>query len=455
MKRWTPPALLFAACCLRCSLAASDLAIDPAKIIGESSNFLKKHEPEMSESEQAVYEKVAPILAARPAFALKVLNAMTASSDPNARSSPAFEFMMANAVYVAGDYPLAEAKYKSAVERNPSFIRAWNNLGVLYYVQDRYAEAVPCFSRSVTLGDHDPTTFGLLGNSFEKSGNAVSAEMAYMQALAGDPANINWTEGLLRIYLAEKQHAKAETLVQTLLKNHPREPRYWQTYATLLISCDRKMEAIALMDRMRATGLALTEDLALLADLYVEQRMTSDALATFARLAAVQPLLAEQKLLRFANVLIAEKVWSDAATVLGVLGKTQLSVPGRIACREARVELEIARKNWPVAKEELELIIKEAPSNGNAWIGLGRVYLADTEQAKAAEAFEHAYKLPESSYRASLALANIEFKNRRYVQCLGYLEHALGIQKSTTVENFRDQVKNLIPQEKLSTLSNL
>ena len=130
----------------------------------------------------------------------------------------------------------------------------------------------------------------------------------------------------------------------------------------------------------------------------------------------------------------------------------QLSPTGKVACREAKVELEIARKNWPGAKGELELLIKEVPSNGNAWIGLGRVYLADAEQSKATEAFEHAFQIPESSYRASIALANMEFKNRRYGQCVAYLEHALSLQKSAAVENFRDQVRNLIPQEKLSTL---
>jgi tetratricopeptide (TPR) repeat protein len=431
--------------------APRDPAIDPQKIISESGK-LETHEPEMNESEQAVYAKVAPILATRPAFALKLLKTMMASTEGEAdtKPSPAFEFMLANALYVAGEYPEAEAKYKSAVDRNPTFIRAWNNLGVLYYAQDRFEEAVPCFSTAVTLGDHDAMTFGLLGNSFEKTGNTVSAEMAYMQALAGDPANISWTEGLLRIFLSGKQHAKAETLLQTLLTNHPREPGYWQAYAELLVSCDRKTEAIALLDRMRATGLAHVEDLVFLGDLCAERRMTAEALTTFQTVAASQPLLAEQRLLQFVRTLIAEKDWSDAALVLQALAQTPLSAPGRIASREARIELKIGRKEWAGAKEELELLTQEAPSDGNAWIDLGRVYLADAEQSKATDAFERAYRLPESSYRASLALATVEFKSRRYIQCLNYLEHALSIQKSATVENFRDQVRNLIPKEKLS-----
>ena len=95
---------------------------------------------------------------------------------------------------------------------------------MLYYAANRFAEAVPCFSKSVTLGDRDPTTFGLLGYCLEQLGNVVSAEMAYMQALSGDPANTDWMEGLLRIYIQGKQHGRAESLVKNLIKEHPQKP---------------------------------------------------------------------------------------------------------------------------------------------------------------------------------------------------------------------------------------
>jgi tetratricopeptide (TPR) repeat protein len=429
---------------------ASVSTIDHARIIAGSSDLLKQQEPEMSPSEQAVYEKVAPILERRPAFALKLLTAMSTSSDPDQKPSPAFEFMAGNAFYSAGRYPEAEAKYRNAVERNPGFTRAWNNLGVLYYLQDRYADAVPCFSKSVSLGDRDPTTFGLLANSFEKSGNTVSAETAYMQALAADPANVSWMEGLLRIYMAGHQQAKAETLVRTLLKEHPGEARYWLAYVNLLLSAGRKMEATALLERMSATGLARDEDILLLGDLYAGQKMTPDALATFGRVLASQPELAEQKLLCYARVLNAEKAWMDALLVLDALSRTKLSPSGRIACLEIRADLEVGRNDWGTARRELEALLKEAPANGTAWLGLGRVCLAEAEPAKAVEAFEQAYRIPDSSYRASVELANIEYKNRHYKDCLAYLDHALGIQPSPALGNFRDQVRKLIPPEEPS-----
>jgi tetratricopeptide (TPR) repeat protein len=422
--------------------------IDAAAIIHGSGDFLKKLEPEMTESEQSVYDKVAPILSRRPEFALKLLKSMAGTTpDGASKPTPAFEFMLGNAFYSVNDFPEAEKKYRSAVDRNPAFVKAWKNLGVLYYVQDRYAEAAPCFSRGVALGDRDPTTFGLFGTSLEKTGNTVSAESAYMQALSADPANLNWTEGLLRLYLADKQEGKAETLVQTLLKAHPRETKYGLTYLTLLLNSHRKLEAIALLQRMSETGLAREEDEALLADLYAAQGMTAEALATLERLAVSQPELAGQKRLRFARSLIAARNWSVASTVLETLSHAPQSSPRRIAYLEARVELELARKNWIEAKSEIQMLLKEAPQSGSAWMQLGRVHLAETEEAEAVAAFEHAREIPESAYRASLELANIACKNRRYAQCLGHLDHALGIQRSPAVQNFRNQIRNLVASE--------
>jgi tetratricopeptide (TPR) repeat protein len=441
--------LLLATWCLGCGGGALGAApLDGGRLIEESSQLQKAPEPEMTDAERAVYDKVAPILATKPAFALKLLKAMTASATADAKPSPAFEFMLGNAYYAAGNYPDAETKYRSAVDRNPTFVRAWSNLGVLYHVQKRHADAMPCFSKAVTLGNREATTFGLFGNSLEKIGNTVSAEMAYMQALAAEPDNASWSEGLLRIYIAEKQYAKAETVVRALLANHPADPRYWATYAQLLLSAGRKLEAMALLERMSVTGLTREADLVLLADLYAEQRMTTEALATFRRVAATQPELAERRLLLLVKSLSGERLWDRAIAVLDALAQSPETPQSRVARLETRAELELARSNPLEAKRAFEALIAEAPANGNAWIGLGRVHLAEAEPTKAIEAFEHAYEIPESSYRASIELSNIEFKNHNYERCLRFLDHALGIRRTAAVENFRDEIKNLIPLEK-------
>ena len=138
----------------------------------------------MTAGEYAIYEKVMTLQETRPEFALKLLEAMMSDDEP---PSPAFEFILGNVYYAAGQNERSEKRYRNAVERYPTFLRAWSNLGLLYYTTNRYTEAVPCSSRAVVLGDREPLTFGLLGYSLEKEGNLVSAEMAYMQVWAVIP----------------------------------------------------------------------------------------------------------------------------------------------------------------------------------------------------------------------------------------------------------------------------
>src|ERR1035438_10118382 len=130
---------------------AAEASVNPKRIINESSSFLKEREPEMTEEEYALYQKVVTMLSSNPEFALKLLEAMITDKEP---PSPAFEFILGNAYYAAGMNDKSEANYRSAVKRYPTFLRAWVNLGVLYYSTERYNEGAPLpveFARGAAL----------------------------------------------------------------------------------------------------------------------------------------------------------------------------------------------------------------------------------------------------------------------------------------------------------------
>jgi tetratricopeptide (TPR) repeat protein len=419
--------------------AGSNPQLDPKRIINESSGFLKEREPEMTAEEYALYEKVATMLPTQPEFALKLLEAMVNEKEP---PSPAFQFILGNVYFSTGQADRAEASYRNAISRYPTFLRGWSNLGVLYYTADKFAEAIPCFSKSITLGDRDPTTFGLLGYCLERTGNVVAAEMAYMQALAGDPASANWMEGLLRIYVQGKQFGRAESLVKNLIKDHPTETRHWLTYANILLADNRRLEAIALLEASAATRVAGTEELTLLADLYAEQGLYREALAVYQKVLVPSPALGERKLLSFGQALIAGGRWQEAQAVLASLPK-ELTPEGRLTCFQARSDLFAAQKKWPEARQELQELLKLAPLNGKALLSLGFTYAAEGDSPRATFAFEAAAETPGGAYRACLELANIELRNRHYDKCVEYLEKALHIEKTAAIEDYLARVKTL------------
>jgi tetratricopeptide (TPR) repeat protein len=329
------------------------------------------------------------------------------------------------------------------VKRFPSFLRAWVNLGALYYSTERYPEAIPCLSKAVVLGDRDSTTFGMLGYCLEKVGNVVSAEMAYMQALSGDPSNTDWKESLLRICVAGKQFPRAESLVKNIIKERPTDVQFWLVYANILISEGRKLDATVLLETAVGMGVANTEELSLLGDLYADQGLVPEATGTYGKVVAVSSEVGEPKLLRFAEVLISDGKLKEAQDVLAGLSP-KISPSGRVELLQDRADILAAQKRWPEARHELEGLLALAPLNGRALLSLGRAYAAEDDLPRASFAFESASQVSGTAYMACLELANIELKSRHYPRAVDYLEKALNIQKTDAVEDYLARVKSLI-----------
>jgi len=428
---------------LRGTEAAKPPSTDTKALVKASGSFLHDREPEMTGEEYALYEQVVTMLTSNPDFAVRMLEGMMNSKEP---PSPAFEFILGNAYYAANQPDRAEKSYRHAVDRYPSFVRAWKNLGVLHYTAGRFGEAVKCFTKAVTLGDREPTTFGLLAYSLEKEGNTVSAEMAYLQALGGDPESPDWKEGLLRIYVDGRQYGRAEPLIRSLIREKPTEARLWLNYAGILISDHRKLEAMALLETAQAAGAAGPDELGLLGDLYAEQGLATEAVATYARILTPARPRGEQKLLNYARVLTAADRYPEAEQTLATI-KGDLTPAARLELLQARADLLVARKRWPEARQEIESLLALAPLNGRALLTLGRTHLEEADLPRAAFAFEAAYRIPAASYQASLELANIELKNRHYAKSVAYLEHALSLQKSDAVEDYLARVKSLVPSD--------
>lgn len=419
------------------------LALDPKRIINQSNSFLKEREPEMNAEDYAIYVKVVDMIGTNPDLAVRMLEAMMTEKEP---PSPAFAFILGNAYYGANRLDLAEKYYRSAVDRFPTFIRGWDNLGILYYTSQRFGDAATCLAKAIALGDHDPVTFGLLGYCLERQGDVVASEMAYLQALGGDPGNTDWREGLSRIYMAGRQYGRAESLVRNLIREQPAEKRFWLALASVLIAEDKKVEATVLLETAAGAGVAGTDELLLLGDLYTEQHLAAEAVATYQKVLATAPDRGEAKLIQYARALIAVGELPEAERALAAI-KDRVTPEGRPAYLQARADLLLAGKRWPEARAEAEALLKLAPLDGPALLTVGRTYLEEHDFPRAAFAYEAAYRIPETTYRASLELARIELHNRRYARCVEYLEKALSLQKSDAVADYLTRVKLLMAQD--------
>jgi predicted TPR repeat methyltransferase len=83
----------------------------------------------------------------------------------------------------------AEAAYRRAIELNPSYIEAYNNLGILLVALKRTQEAVVCFCKVTTLNPKQPETRRLLASAYCTLGEPEKAVEIFHQWLAEEPDN--------------------------------------------------------------------------------------------------------------------------------------------------------------------------------------------------------------------------------------------------------------------------
>lgn len=415
--------------------------LDPKRIINRSMNFLTDREPDLSAEEHALYEKAQQLMATNPEAARTLLEGMVKEPKGGEPASPAFDLLLGNLYYATGQTDKAEVNYLSAVERYPAFLRAWTNLGVLYYAQGLYPKAIPCLTKAVVLGDRESTTVGTMALCLERTGDAVGAELAFIQALAVDPGNVGWMDGLVRVFLHAKQYARAEVMVRNLIKERPAEPRYWRTYADIMVASGRKLEAIALLEQTISAGTAGREELAHLAGLYADENLIPEAALTYGKLEVSAETLGERRTLQLVRVLMACSEWSKAQALLDELRKP----PGeeREAFLRVQADLFAAQKKWGEAKTVLDELLQLSPMDGNALVSLGRAHLAEGDEVHAILAFEAAVQTNEGAHQASLVLANLELKHRHFERSVSYLEKALSIEKNEEVEDILTRVRSL------------
>lgn len=103
----------------------------------------------------------------------------------------------------AGDLDAADALYRGALELDPERIEALVNLGNVFRLRYRVADAALCYEAALAKGCALPEVFGNLGVIRQEMGDTAAAISCYDRALAAEPDNPeirrNRAQALLKI----------------------------------------------------------------------------------------------------------------------------------------------------------------------------------------------------------------------------------------------------------------
>lgn len=139
----------------------------------------------------------------------------------------------------------AEVAYRKALELDPDYVSAWNNLGNVLYGQQRYHEAEAAYRKALELDSEYVIVWNNLGNALTSQHRYQEAETVFRKALEFNPDSL-FTWGSLGYVLDNQfRYQEAQAAYNKVLQIDPKYSIAWFSLGNSLASqhCYQKAQA--------------------------------------------------------------------------------------------------------------------------------------------------------------------------------------------------------------------
>jgi tetratricopeptide (TPR) repeat protein len=397
-------------------------------------------EPTVSSQEAKLLRQVADSADTNPAAAVELL-----TSKITPESSAALDFALGNLEFQQGKLEKAEEAYRAALEKLPAFTRARMNLAQVLIRQEKLTQVTEVLRPVLMRGQAGPEALTLLGYAFLLQGQSLPAETAYRQALLLKPDDVNISLGLAKCLLEQERYPEAIRLLEDLVAREPQRSELWLLVANAHLALEKPNQAIVKLECAWRLGIASTEALATLGDLYLNDRQAAEALAAYKdAFAGEQPPL--DRLLRSAEGFIMLRMPAEADTLLRRACKRASSLSPDQRRKLLRLEAQQAylsgdRKAAFLAYEKL---LEQDPLDGDVLIVLGDLHREADELEEAIIVYERAARISGKEAQAITRQAQVEVERERYARAVELLEAAQAIDPRPNVARYLKQVRRLI-----------
>ena len=126
---------------------------------------------------------------------------------------------------MVGDMDRAFGAYQKSTEINPRYEKGYNNLGILLFLKGRYEEAVEAFQKALAINSNNIESHINLGILFKKKGEWEKAIESYQKALAINPLHRETHYNIALLYEQLENLELAinyyQQFIQLSSKSHP------------------------------------------------------------------------------------------------------------------------------------------------------------------------------------------------------------------------------------------
>jgi tetratricopeptide (TPR) repeat protein len=386
-------------------------------------------EPPLNDSDREILNQLLPMMK-QPAEAAAALVKFI-KTDTNA----IFDLTLGNLYLESGQADAAIMMFQRAVDKFPSFRRAWRGLGMAQVRQQKWLSSVTSLSRAIGLGAQDGPTYGLYGYALLSLDRAASAESAYRMALMFQPDLLDWKLGLVRCVLKQQKAAEAVAVCEEIIRQNPDRTEFISLQSEAYLALKENTKAAENIEFLARLGLAKAPDLQRLGDIYLVGKDTGLALSAYKR-ALDMGTFEATKVISQAENLSMQGGLTEAADLIATArtasgGKLAKDEEARLLKLEARLAVSAGKAGASVPI--LERVVELNPLDGGALMLLGQHYLDKSDNAKAVSYFERATKIKEQEAPANLRLAQIYLSTNKLAEALPLLKRSHELKASDSV----------------------
>lgn len=397
-------------------------------------------EPRVTPDEIKVLDKIRPLMAEDlPRAEAALLKAM----DPDC--SAILDYTLGGIRFQQDELVEALASYRQAVQKFPSFRRAWRNVGLIQARNGEFDDAIHAFTRMIELGGGDSYSYGLLGFAYASKQDYQAAEVAYRNALLLQPGNTEWRLGLTRCVFRQNKYEDAAALLDVLIARYPEKADFWLLQAQTYIGMKQPLKAAENLEALDLLGKSTVDSLHTLGDIYVNEGLMDLAARAYRRAIDVDAEQPVARSLRAAEVLAVRGALPQAREVTSHIRRAweaRLVEAERHKLLKLEVRLSMDEGvSTPETAAVLEEMLQLDPLDGEALILLGKHHSSQGEPDRAILCYERAAGLEAFEAEAKLRHAQVLAGIGRYADAVPLLKRAQELKPRDDLARYLEQVE--------------
>jgi len=158
-------------------------------------------------------------------------------------------FEEAQAARARGNLEQAAHAYAEVIRRDPGFVNAYHNLGIVYFSQKRYQDAIAVLEKAVRLNPRLAGAYVILGLAHYELYQSHKAVMAFQEAHRLDPNDTNALRFLGKAQMQLGNYWDAAGTFEKLSQSRPNDPDVLYNlslaHLKLLLEAADRLRAIA------------------------------------------------------------------------------------------------------------------------------------------------------------------------------------------------------------------